>query len=130
MTALNSLSAIRCRSGRSRSAARLLRIGQERLWPSFVHAASQRVEETMNLRRVLTVTFLMIGISPCLADWSITKAHDAPSNKDYTVATVKDATGTATLDIYCVNGRDKGSIGFSKIVGFGEIGASFRFDDA
>lgn len=78
----------------------------------------------------LLIALAMTFATGAHAAWDIQRFTDPLTDRTYASAELLPTTGPGKLAVHCVNGGATADLVFPRVIGFGEIGANYRFDDA
>jgi hypothetical protein len=82
------------------------------------------------MRTALAIAALLVSSVPTLAEWRMQTFTDQMTDRRETSATLAAGNSThAALRVHCMNSSLFPEIVFDEVIGFGRIGANYRFDD-
>lgn len=77
----------------------------------------------------LSAVLLAFAVTVAHADWKVQTYRDPLTDKTVANAELVPQSGPGKLSVHCVNGTATADLVFAGIIGFGTIGATYRFDD-
>jgi hypothetical protein len=81
------------------------------------------------MRTSIISALIIASCSPALAGWQTETFTDPLTDRKHVAASLDPTSGAGQLQVHCINGKPMADFTFSGIVGFGDVGTSYRFDD-